>query len=154
MSCASSIEGPLNEGFIQNKQDPAISGNGEKLAFIINQLGRPTVQLQNLQTGKLLPIRHFTRHHPHSSPSLSWSGRYLAVIMQRGNRRLIAIEDRITGRLYSFPLMGERNPIRATLSPDAQKIAIQVAHQGKWKVELFDLSQFLEPDLLGMNISR
>ncbi|WP_320673485.1 hypothetical protein [Prochlorococcus sp. MIT 1341] len=146
-SCTSSLEGSISDGFIQSKQEPALSGNGEKLAFIIDKLGRPTIQLRDIKSGQIHSLRHFSRNQPHSSPSLSWSGRYLAVIIQRGNRRLVTIEDRLTGKLYSFPLIGERTPIRVNLSPDASTLAIQLAHQGKWKVEVFDLRHFLSPDI-------
>ncbi len=146
VSCSLPLEGSIGDGFLQNKQEPALSGNGGKLALIIDQLGRPTLQLRDLKSGQIIPLRHFSRNQPHSSPSLSWSGRYLAAIIQRGNRRLVTIEDRLTGKLHTFPLIGERNPIRVRLSPDAQTLAIQLAHQGKWKVEIFDLTKMLESD--------
>ena len=69
----------------EQQQEPALSGDGSKLAVIVDQRGRPTVQLRNLRGGDRLPLRHLNRQQPHSSPSLSWNGRYLAVIIQRGN---------------------------------------------------------------------
>ncbi|HJN34495.1 MAG TPA: hypothetical protein QF700_10305 [Prochlorococcus sp.] len=136
-------------GLLQrSQQDPALSGNGEMLAVIVDQRGRPTVQLRDLRDGKILPLRHFSRHQPHSSPSLSWNGRYLAVITQKGNRRLTIIEDRLTGRIHPLPLPGGRDPVSLSLAPDARQLALQVADQGHWRVELFDLSQILEPDLI------
>ena len=30
--------------------------------------------------------------------------------------------------------------------PDARRLALQVADQGQWRVELLDLSELLEPD--------
>jgi len=116
------------------------------LAVIVDQRGRPTVQLRDLQNGKILPLRHFSRHQPHSSPSLSWNGRYLAAITQRGDRRLTIIEDRLTGRVHPLPLPGGRAPVRLSLAPDARQLALQVAYQGHWRIEVFDLSQILEPD--------
>ncbi|CAI8167923.1 MAG: hypothetical protein AB8A46_05140 [Prochlorococcus sp.] len=137
-------------GLLQrSQQDPAISGNGERLAVIVDQRGRPTVQLRDLRNGKILPLRHFSRHQPHSSPSLSWNGRYLALITQRGNRRLAIIEDRLSGKAHPLPLPGGRDPVRLSLSPDARQIALQVADQGQWRVEIFDLSQTLESDRPG-----
>ncbi|HJM80077.1 MAG TPA: hypothetical protein QF818_00105, partial [Prochlorococcaceae cyanobacterium Fu_MAG_72] len=130
----------------RSQQDPALSGNGKMLAVIVDQRGRPTVQLRDLQNGKILPLRHFSRHQPHSSPSLSWNGRYLAAITQRGDRRLTIIEDRLTGRVHPLPLPGGRAPVRLSLSPDARQLALQVAYQGHWRIEVFDLSQILEPD--------
>ena len=138
----------LQSGLLNvSEQEPALSGNGEKLALITDLNGRPTVQMRDLRNGNLIQLRHLSRHQPHSSPALSWNGRYLAVISQRGNRRLAIIEDRLTGRSHHLPLPGERTPIRISLAPDATQLAVQIADKGKWKVELFDLTQKIEPDL-------
>lgn len=114
--------------------------------MIVDQRGRPTVQLKDLRSGGPLPLRHLNRHQPHSSPSLSWNGRYLALITQRGQRRLAVVLDRLNGRLHPLPLPGGRDPIRLSLAPDARKLALQVADQGQWRVEVLDLSELLEPD--------
>ena len=94
--------------------------------MIINQQGRSTVQLRNLSSGGRIPLRHLYRHQPHSSPSLSWNGRYLAIITQQGNRRLAVIEDLITGQIHRLPLRAERQPISLKISPDARKIAFEL----------------------------
>ena len=107
--------------------------------------GRPTVLLRN-ENGSIQPVPQLRRHQPHSSPSLSWNGRYLALITQRGQRRLAIVLDRLNGRLHQLPLPGGRDPIRLSLAPDARKLALQVADQGQWRVEVLDLSEMLEPD--------
>ena len=92
-------------GLMERQQtDPAVSGNGAVLALIVDQRGRPTVQLRDLRSGQPLPLRHLNGQQPHSSPSLSWNGRYLAVITQRGNRRMALIEDRLTDVPIPFGL--------------------------------------------------
>ena len=126
-------------------QEPALSGNGRLLAVIEDQNGRPTVQLRNVQGGSLR-LRHLSRHQPHSSPSLSWNGRYLAVITQRGNHRMVLIEDRLSGKAHPLRLPSSRDPVQVSLAPDAGKLAIQTADQGRWRVEVIDLSGLLEPD--------
>ena len=130
----------------RNQQDPALSGNGRLLAVISELRGRPTVQLRELSTGAILQLPQLKRHQPHSSPSLSWNGRYLALISQRGQRRLAVIADRLTGRVHQLPLPRSRDPVRLSLSPDAMQLALQVATQGQWRVELLDLSDLLEAD--------
>ena len=114
--------------------------------MISPQRGRPTVQLRSLLDGRLLPLPSLKRHQPHSSPSLSWNGRYLALVTQRGRRRLAVVADRLNNRLHPLPLPGGRDPVRVSLSPDARQLALQVADQGRWRVELLDLSDLLEPD--------
>ena len=145
VSCTSSLRTP-NGVFERSQQDPALSGNGQKLALIIDQLGRPTVKVRDLRSGKNLRLRHLSRYQPHNSPSLSWNGRYLAVITQRGNRRVAVIEDLLSGKLHFLPLPENKTPYLLSLSPDGGKIALQITSKGKWQVEVFDLSQMLEAD--------
>ena len=133
----------------EQQQQPALSGDGSKLAVIVDQRGRPTVQLKDLRSGGRLPLRHLSRQQPHSSPSLSWNGRYLAVIIQRSNRRLVLIEDRLNGRAHPLRLPSGRSPVRLSLSPDGRQLAVQTADRGRWQVELLDLSELLEADRRG-----
>ena len=114
--------------------------------MISERSGRATVQLRRLSDGTVSPLPQLGRHQPHSSPSLSWNARYLAVITQRGGRRLAVVADRLNGRMHPLPLPSGRAPIRLSLAPDAQQLALQVTDQGQWRVELLDLSSMLEPD--------
>ncbi len=153
-SCGSRVERLSSPLLTLSKQEPALSGSGQFLALIVDQNGRPTVQLRNLRSGKILPLRSLSRNQPHSSPSLSWNGRYLAVITQRFNRRQAIIKDRLTGRTFQLPIPGERVPIRLSLASDASQLAMQFSHKGKWKIEIFDISKNIEPDLpSGMRVS-
>ena len=137
---------PLGLGS-SNRQDPRLSGNGRLLASVVERGGRDTVVLQEQPSGRLVPMRHLQRHQPHRSPSLSWNGRYLAVLVQQGSRRLAVIEDRATGALQRLPLPGDMEPERLSLSPDGRQLAIEVLRGGRSRVQLFDLSGRLEPDL-------
>ncbi len=145
-SCGSRIERFQDSLEIRSQQDPVLSGDGQKLALIVEYKGRLSVQLRDLRNGEVLRLRHLSRNQPHSSPSLSWNGRYLAVIAQRGNRRLVIIEDRLTGRSHHLLTPRERIPLRLSLAPDATQVAIQMADKGKWRIELFDLSKTIESD--------
>ncbi len=135
-----------SNGFISSQEDPALSGDGRKLALIVDRNGRATVQLTDLRSGRVLPLRFLSRHQPHTSPSLSWNGRYLAVITQRGNRRQVVIEDLLSSRFHQFPTLHHRVPIRVSLAPDAGSLALQFAENGQWRVELIDLTGKLELD--------
>ena len=146
-SCTQQVTRLPSQFESRNQEEPALSGNGEKLAFIVDYQGRPSVELRDLRNGNVLPLRHLSRNQPHSSPSLSWNGRYIAVIAQRGVRRLVIIEDRLTGRSHQLPIPGERMPVRLSLSPDASQLALQIIDKGKWRIELFDLRGKIEPDL-------
>ena len=67
------------------------------------------------------------------------------MITQRGNHRLVLIEDRLSGKAHPLRLPSGRDPVRVSLAPDAGKLAIQTADQGRWRVEVIDLSRLLEP---------
>ena len=129
----------------RSQQDPSLSGDGRLLAVISDLRGRPTVMLRDA-SGNVIAVPQLRRHQPHSSPSLSWNGRYLALITQRGQRRVAVVLDRLSGRLHPLPLPGGRDPIRLSLAPDARRLALQVADRGQWRVEVLDLSDLLEPD--------
>jgi len=146
-SCSPRVQ-RLSDGLTSlSQQDPAVSGDGSKLALIVDKNGRPSVQLRDIRNSKTLPLRYLSRHQPHSSPSLSWNGRYLAVIVQRGTKRVAIVEDRISGKIHRINIPGDRLPLRLSLAPDGGQLALQYSEQGKWRIKLFDLSKIIEPDL-------
>ena len=135
-------------GFLDasNRQEPALSGNGQWLASVIERNGRLSLLLQRQPDGQMVPLRHIRGHEPHSSPTLSWNGRYVAALMQQGNQRVPVIEDRATGQMHRIQIPGDRAPVKLSLSPDAQRLALEQVQGGQRRVQLFDLSGMLEPD--------
>jgi Tol biopolymer transport system component len=129
-----------------NRQDPALSGNGQWLATVLERNGRLSLLLQHQPDGRVVPLRGIRGHEPHSSPSLSWNGRYVAALVQQGSRRLAVIEDRASGRLHRLTLPGDRSPVRLSLAPDGQRVALELVENGRRQVQLLDLSRLLEPD--------
>jgi len=130
-----------------DRQDPALSGNGQWLASLVQQNGTPTLLLQEQPSGRRMPLPHLRRLTPHRSPSLSWNGRYLALLVQQGSRRLAVVEDRATGRLHRLPLPAGLEPDRLSLAPDGRRLAVAAVGQGRPQVHVFDLSGLLEADL-------
>ena len=90
--------------------------------------------------------RHLNRNQPHSSPSLSWNGRYLAVIVQRGNRRMVLVEDRLSGRAH--PCVCRRAATQSGSAWHRMHGAwpFRPRNGRRWQVEILDLSGVLEPD--------
>ncbi|MEB3308018.1 MAG: Tol biopolymer transporter periplasmic protein [Cyanobacteriota bacterium] len=129
-----------------SRQAPALSGNGTWLASLMERNGRLSLILQQQPDGRMVPLRRIQGHEPHSSPSLSWNGRYLAALVQQGNQRLAVIEDRLSGRLHPLRLPGNPMAVKLTLAPDAQRLAIELIRDGRRQVQMFDLSNMLEPD--------
>jgi hypothetical protein len=130
-----------------NRQDPALSGNGQWLASLVQENGAATLLLQEQPSGRRVPLPRLRRLTPHRSPSLSWNGRYLALLVQQGPRQLAVVEDRASGRLHRLPLPAALAPERLSLAPDGQRLAIAGVEQGRPQVRLFVLSGLLEPDL-------
>ncbi len=134
-----------------NRSEPAISGNGRLLASLMEQDGRLHVILQELDSGRRLPLPHWRGHTPHGSPSLSWNGRYLAGLVQQGPQRRVLVDDRLSGRQLQLPLPGGGEPQRLSLAPDGTRLAVEVLRDGQRRVQVFALNGLLEPDLPGGN---
>jgi hypothetical protein len=117
------------------------------LASIVERGGRATVLLQEQPSGRELPLRQLRRFQPHRSPSLSWNGRYLAVLVQQGNRPLAVIEDRARGTLLRLPLPGDPVVERLALAPNGRRLALEVLRNGSSRVQVLNLAPLLEPDL-------
>jgi Tol biopolymer transport system component len=131
---------------IGDQIDPALSGNGRLLATVAERGGRRAVRLLERNTGRELALPGLQQGQPHSSPSLSWNGRYLAMIQQRGGQKQVVLLDRAQSQWRPLALPPDRVPERLSISPDGQRLALQVLRQGQEDVELFRLP-FLEPDL-------
>ncbi|MBM5816321.1 MAG: Tol biopolymer transporter periplasmic protein [Cyanobacteria bacterium K_Offshore_surface_m2_239] len=140
--------GPAGDvGRQADRQDPALSGNGQWLASLVEREGTPAVLLQEQPSGRRIPLPQLRGLTPHRSPSLSWNGRYLALLVQQGPRRLAVVEDRARGRLHRLQLPAGLELERLSLAPDGRRLAVAAVAQGRSQVRLFDLSGFLEPDL-------
>jgi hypothetical protein len=94
-----------------------------------------------------VPLPNLRGLTPHRSPSLSWNGRYVALVVQQGPRRQAVVEDRASGRLHRIQLPIGLEPERLSLAPDGRRLAVATVVQGRPQVQLFDLSGVLEPDL-------
>jgi hypothetical protein len=130
-----------------DRQDPALSGNGQWLASLVLRDGTPSLLLQEQPSGRRVPLPELRRLTPHRSPSLSWNGRYVALIVQQGPRRVAVVQDRANGRLHRLQLPMGFDPERLSLAPDGRRVAISAVGQGRLQVQLFDLAGLLEPDL-------
>jgi len=104
------------------------------------------VLLQERRTGRVLPLRQLRNRQPHSSPSLSWNGRYLALLVQQGGRRQAVIEDRATGQQHPLFLPADQEPQQLSLAPDGQSIALELITGGSRRLQVFSLAAMLEPD--------
>ena len=57
ISCSGRVERLPNSFLSLSQQEPALSANGEKLALIVDQNGKPTVQLRDVRSGRIVSLR-------------------------------------------------------------------------------------------------
>jgi hypothetical protein len=130
-----------------DREQPALSGQGEWLASVVQRHGRQTVMMQAQPSGSEVPLAALRRFEPHDSPALSWNGRYLALVGQEGSRRRVLILDRANGRLLRLQFPGDLQPEQLSLTPDARRLALVGVTRGRRLVQVFDLANLIEPDL-------
>ena len=138
---------PIGTAASLNREDPSLGGGGRLLASLIPSGGRPTLVLQEIPSGRRLPIGPLARWPQHRSPSLSRNGRYVAVLVPQGARPLAVVWDRAADRLHRLPLPGELEVQRLHLSPDGRQLVLELWRDGRASLRLFDLSGLLEADL-------
>jgi len=131
----------------QDREQPALSGQGEWLASVVQRNGRQSLMMQAQPSGTEVPLPLLRRFEPHDSPSLSWNGRYVALVGQGGGRRRVLILDRASGRLLPLPLPGDLQPEQLSLAPDGRRLALAGITRGRRLVQVFDLANLIEPDL-------
>ena len=131
----------------QDREQPALSGQGEWLASVVERNGRQTLMIQAQPSGTEVPLPPLRRFEPHDSPSLSWNGRYVALVGQAGGRRRVLILDRASGRLLPLQLPGDLQPEQLSLAPDGRRLALAGISRGRRLVQVFDLANLIEPDL-------
>jgi len=130
-----------------DREQPALSGQGEWLVSLVERQGRQTLMMQAQPSGAEVPLPSLRRFEPHDSPSLSWNGRYLALVGQQGGKRRVLILDRASGRLLPLQLPGDLQPEQLSLAPDGRRLALAGITRGRRLVQVFDLANLIEPDL-------
>jgi len=130
-----------------DREQPALSGQGEWLASVVERHGRQTLMMQAQPSGAEVPLPSLRRFAPHDSPSLSWNGRYLALVGQQGGKSRVLILDRASGRLLPLQLPGDLQPEQLSLAPDGRRLALAGITRGRRLVQVFDLANLIEPDL-------
>jgi len=131
-----------------NKFNPAFSGDGSKLAFLSENNGQRKLWLEEVSTSRNLAIRHLLRYKPYASPSLSWSGRYIAIICEFQGRKIVLIEDRIAGKFYKIPTPIHLKMETISLSPDGSKLVISHKKNNRIYLKFIDLSKTLASDYI------
>jgi Tol biopolymer transport system component len=130
-----------------NDEDPALSGDGNYLAFTSSRSGGQQLFFYDLRQRRFLPLPGLNRVNVVlSAPSLSFSGRYIAYLTSQYGRVELEVYDRITQR-QQLLTWGYRGWVKApSISPDGRYVAVETSRHGQWDIELFDRGSSLPLD--------
>lgn len=130
-----------------NDEQPALSGDGQLLAFVSNRSGTRGIVLYDLKQRRFLDLPRLNRQDAIAeSPSLSYSGRYLVYLASDRARPEVELYDRVTQRV-SVLTAGYRGWVQnPSISPDGRFIAFETGIRGQWDIEVIDRGSNIELD--------
>ncbi len=155
-SPAPPIQGPTALNSRYTDEQPALSGNGQFVAFVSNRDGDRKIVMYDLQRRQFVNLPQLNRRDAIAeSPSLSRTGRYIVYINSDRGRPEVELYDRVTQRIEILTIGYQgwvRNP---SISPDGRYIVFETSRRGQWDVEVLDRGSNVEPDIQdGRTFSR
>lgn len=131
-----------------NDEQPALSGDGNWLAFVSNRNGTNQIILYNIQEKRFQDLPGLNRNQILvENPRLSVTARYIVYITNSQGRPDVALYDRLTGNSQLLTL-GYRSWVRnPAISQDGRYIVFETARRGQWDVEVLDRGPGVELDI-------
>lgn len=129
-------------------EQPALSGDGQYIAFVSNRDGDRKIVMYDLQKRYFVDLPHLNRPDAIAeNPSLSRTGRYMVYISSDQGRPEIYLYDRITQRPQILT-NGYRGWVRnPSISPDGRYIVFETSRRGQWDIEVLDRGANVELDI-------
>jgi len=129
-------------------EQPALSGNGQLVAFVSNRKGAHKLVIYDLQKRQFVDLPHMNRPDAIAeNPSLSRTGRYIVYIASDPGRPEIELYDRATQR-SEILTRGYRGWVRnPSISPDGRYVVFETSRRGQWDVEVLDRGPNVELDI-------
>ena len=129
-------------------EQPALSGNGQFLAYVSNRDGQRQIVLYDLQRQALVDLPGLNRGDAIAEhPSISNAARYLVYMASDSGRPEIELYDRKTGRV-KIVSRGYRGWVRnPRISPDGRYIIFESGRRGQWDLEVLDRGSKVELDI-------
>lgn len=137
-------------------EQPALSGDGQFVAFVSNRDGDRKIVMYDLQKRHFVDLPGLNRPDAIAeNPSLSRTGRYIVYIASDRGRPEVELYDRVTRRSEAITL-GYRGWVRnPSISPDGRYIAFETSRRGQWDIEVLDRGSNIELDVSdGRRFSR
>lgn len=130
------------------EEQPALSGNGQFLAFISHRNRRRQILLYDLRQQRFVSLPGLNRPRTIvDHPSLSYTGRYISYLTSDNGRPVVAFYDRATQRSQVITAIYSgwvRNP---HISPDGRYIVFESSSRGQWDIEILDRGPNVELDI-------
>lgn len=138
---------PLNSRYTD--EQPALSGNGQYVAFVSNRKGDRGILLYDLKRQQFVDLPRLNRWDAVAEhPSLSNTARYIVYVASGSGRPEVELYDRVTKQAQVLT-SGYRGWVRnPSISPDGRYVAFELGRDGKWTIQVLDRGPGIEPDLL------
>jgi Tol biopolymer transport system component len=130
-------------------EQPALSGNGQFVAYVSNRDGSRNILLFDLQKQQFVELPRLNRFDAIAeSPSISNNARYIVYTASDRGRADIQLYDRVTEQVQVLT-SGYRGWVRhPSISPDGRYIAFETGSNGQWDIEVIDRGARIELDVL------
>jgi Tol biopolymer transport system component/DNA-binding winged helix-turn-helix (wHTH) protein len=122
---------------VADDSEPAVSPDGDTVAFVSNRDGVPAIYLLALDRQAAAPVRVPTRG-PASAPSWSPDGARLAFVCQRSGQADICVIGR-DGRDERVVAATPQDELDPAWSPDGRRLAYSLADGRTWHLRVVDI---------------
>jgi Tol biopolymer transport system component len=144
---SSGIPMPLNSRYTD--EQPALSGNGQFVAFVSNRKGDRGILLYDLKRQQFVDLPRLNRWDAVAErPSISNTARYIVYVASGSGRPEVELYDRVTHQAQVLT-SGYRGWVRnPSISPDGRYVAFELGRDSQWNIQILDRGPSIELDLL------
>ncbi|NJN90988.1 MAG: TolB family protein [Leptolyngbyaceae cyanobacterium SL_5_14] len=136
LACSDSLNS-LNS--LHTEEQPALSGDGQFIAYVSNRNGTRGILLFDLKDQKFIDLPRLNRPDAIAeNPSISNTARYIVYVASDRGRADIQLYDRVTEQVQVLTA-GYRGWVRhPSISPDGRYITFETGSNGQWDIEVID----------------
>lgn len=130
-------------------EQPALSGNGQFIAYVSNRNGTRNLLLFDLKNQEFVDLPRLNRPDAIAeNPSISNTARYIVYTASDRGRADIELYDRVTEQVQVLTA-GYRGWVRhPSISPNGRYITFETGSNGQWDIEVIDRGTRVELDVL------
>jgi Tol biopolymer transport system component len=134
---------------LYSDEQPALSGNGQFVAYVSNRNGTRNLLLFDLKSQKFVDLPRLNRPDAIAeNPGISNTARYIVYIASDRGRADIELYDRVTEQVQVLTA-GYRGWVRhPSISPNGRYITFETGSNGQWDIEVIDRGTRVELDVL------